>query len=192
MKILSNFDTKAPLVAYQKALAEYGADRVLFFRRHRIYLTFFVVLPCIGTGLMILIAFLAWRNFASEFFPNVFGNVLFTILFSLIALIVLARITLNYINYLLDYTIVTPRLITSYNQTGFFKREVRTIDTDKIKTITVSGNSFMQSLFNYGSIIFLSEGDDDDTGDIRLNYLQRPNELKDDVVRVIELAKDDL
>ncbi len=81
MKILSNFDTGAPLAAYQKALAEFGADKVLFFRRHRIYLTFFVVLPLIGAGLMIIVAFLVWWNFASNFFPNLFGNLLFTILF---------------------------------------------------------------------------------------------------------------
>ena len=47
MKIFSNFDTHAPLEAYKKALAEYGADKVIFVRRHRIYLTFFIVLPAI-------------------------------------------------------------------------------------------------------------------------------------------------
>lgn len=161
MKILSNFDTKAPLIAYQHALAEFGADKVLFFRRHRIYLTFFIVLPCIGAGILIIVAFLIWRNLLSGFAPGVFGNIFFTVLFGLITIIVLIRILLNYINYLLDYTIVTPRLITSYNQTGIFQREIRTIDTDKVKTITVNANSFLQSLFNYGSINILSEGDEE-------------------------------
>ena len=104
---------------------------------------------------------------------------------------VLVRVTLNYINYLLDYTIITPRLIMSYNQTGIFKRQVRTIDTDKIKAITVSGKTIWQSLFNYGSVVFLSEGDDDDYGDIVLHFLQNPNALRDEVVRIIEMAKDD-
>ena len=57
MKIFSNFDTQAPLEHYQKALAEYGADKVIFVRRHRIYLLFFVTLPCIAIGVLFIAAF---------------------------------------------------------------------------------------------------------------------------------------
>ena len=110
---------------------------------------------------------------------------------TIVAIGALTRIILNYINYLLDYTIITPRLITSYNQTGIFKREIRTIDTDKVKAITVNATSFWQSLSNYGSLIFLSEGDEEDYGDIVLHFLKNPNFLKDEVVRVIDLSKDE-
>ena len=189
MKILSNFDTQAPLEAYQKALAHYGADKVIFLRRHKVYLTFFVVLPAVLIGLVIIASFFVWQYIAGIFSPLV-GNI-FTAFFSLLALLVLARVVLNYIKYFLDYTIVTPRLITSYNQTGFFKREIRTIDTDKIKTITVSGRTFIQSLFNFGTIVFLSEGDDDTRGDITLHYLRNIDDLKDEVVRIIDLASDE-
>lgn len=191
MKIFSNFDTQAPLEAYQHALAEYGADKVIFVRRHRIYLLFFVTLPSVIVGIILIAVFLIWFNVLQGTVLGLAGNILFTILFGLIAIMVLVRIILNYINYLLDYTIITPRLITSYNQTGLFQRQVRTIDTDKVKAITVSGKNFWQSLFNYGSVVFLSEGDDDDYGDIVLHFLKNPSNLKDEVVRVIDLAKDD-
>lgn len=117
MKIFSNFDTRAPLEAYQKALAEYGADKVIFVRRHRIYLTFFVTLPCIFVGLLIIVATVLWLNVSTDFTGNLAANILFTTFFGLLAIMALIRITLNYINYLLDYTIITPRIIMSYNQT---------------------------------------------------------------------------
>lgn len=113
------------------------------------------------------------------------------IILSIIALFTLVKTTANYINYLLDYTIVTPRLIISYNQTGLFQRQVRTLDTDKVKAITVSGKNMFQSIFNYWSVVFLSEGDDNDYGDITLRFLKSPNKLREEVVRTIELAKDD-
>lgn len=190
MKILSNFDTHAPLEAYQKALAQYGADKVVFLRRHKVYLAFFVLLPSLLMGAVLIAAFFAWQRI-EPIFSTMFGTILFTTFFGLLGLLVLARVILNYINYFLDYTIITPRLITSYNQTGFFKREIRTIDTDKIKTITVSGKNFIQSLFNFGTIIFLSEGDDNTRGDITLHYLRNVDDLKDEVVRIIELASDE-
>lgn len=39
--------------------------------------------------------------------------------------------------------------------------------------------------------MFLSEGDDDDYGDIVLHFLKNPTILRDEVVRIIEMAKDD-
>jgi|GEM_PF-1330706 len=119
MKIFSNFDTKAPLEAYKKALAEYGADKVIFVRRHRIYLLFFVTLPSLAVGAMLIVVFLLRRNGIAEFLGSLelVGTIVFTALFSFIAIMIFIRILLNYINYLLDYTIVTPRIIMSYNQT---------------------------------------------------------------------------
>ncbi len=191
MKIFANFDTKAPLEAYKKALVEYGADKVIFVRRHRIYLTFYVTIPLVLVGTLLVAAFLLWWGYAVDVIGNIVTNVIFTVIAAIIALFTLIRVMFNYINYLLDYTIVTPRLIISYNQTGIFQRQVRTIDTDKIKAITVSGKSFLQSLFNYGSVVFLSEGDDDDYGDINLRFLKNPDLLREEVIRIIEMAKDD-
>lgn len=122
---------------------------------------------------------------------RVFLNTVMTVVLVVIGLFTLVKTIANYINYLLDYTIVTPRLIISYNQTGLFKKQVRTLDTDKVKAITVSGKNMFQSIFNYWSVVFLSEGDDNDYWDITLRFLRSPNRLREEVVRIIELAKDD-
>lgn len=65
------------------------------------------------------------------------------------------------------------------------------MDTDKVKAITISGDTFFQSLFNYGSLILLTEGDEENQWDISLHYLNDPASLKDEVVRVINLDEDE-
>jgi len=37
----------------------------------------------------------------------------------------------------MDFAIVNPKEVLAYNQTGLFTRTARTIDSKKIKTITV-------------------------------------------------------
>ena len=80
MKILSNFDTHAPLEAYQKALAQYGADKVIFLRRHKVYLTFFVLLPALLIGAVLIGSFFV-RQYISGIFSTLFGTILFTTFF---------------------------------------------------------------------------------------------------------------
>jgi uncharacterized membrane protein YdbT with pleckstrin-like domain len=66
----------------------------------------------------------------------------------------------RFIDYKMDFAIITPKEIVSYNQTGIFSRSSRSLDVDKIKTISVDKKGLLRSIFNFGSIIFLSEGDD--------------------------------
>jgi uncharacterized membrane protein YdbT with pleckstrin-like domain len=48
------------------------------------------------------------------------------------------KILKKIIDYYMDFAIVTPEHIVAYNQKGIFSRESRSIDVDKIKTITVN------------------------------------------------------
>ena len=42
------------------------------------------------------------------------------------------------INFYLDFTIVTPQQIISYDQHGIFTRNTRTVEIEKIKLLTVN------------------------------------------------------
>lgn len=44
----------------------------------------------------------------------------------------------------------------------------------------------MSSIFNYGSIVFLAEGDVEN-GEIMLRFISKPIRLRDNIYRVIEL-----
>jgi hypothetical protein len=48
----------------------------------------------------------------------------------------------------MDFALVTPKSLIMFNQTGIFKRDMATVDVDKIKTISVRKRYFLYSVFN--------------------------------------------
>lgn len=96
------------------------------------------------------------------------------------------KVLKRYFDYKMDFCVVTPQEIVSYNQRGLLNRNSRTIDADKIKTVTADASGMVNSLFNFGNIRFLSEGDNADGGDITLNYVHDVNETKNIVRNLIE------
>ncbi len=91
-----------------------------------------------------------------------------------------------YIDYKMDFTVVTPEKIVTYNQTWFFNRGSRSIDTEKIKTITVDKNWIMKSIFNYWTIIILTEWDTEN-GDVTLYYVHNPDIVQKRISDLVEL-----
>jgi len=67
------------------------------------------------------------------------------------------RVGKVYLDYILDFTIVTPEELISYNQTGILKRRIRTLQTEKIKTATVDKAGFWFSVFDIGNLEFFAE-----------------------------------
>ena len=58
VKLLSNFDTKAPAKNYAEAVQEFGFDKVVFLRRHKLYFVLYTLIPVwtavIMMGIMII------------------------------------------------------------------------------------------------------------------------------------------
>jgi hypothetical protein len=55
VKLLSNFDTVAPTKNYAEAVQEFGFDKVVFLRRHKLYFILYTVTPVI-VSIMLLVA----------------------------------------------------------------------------------------------------------------------------------------
>jgi len=53
------------------------------------------------------------------------------------------------IDYYMDFTIITPKDITCYNQNFLFHTSVRTLDMSKIKSVRVDKIGLLKSIFNY-------------------------------------------
>jgi hypothetical protein len=53
VKILSNFDTEAPTKNYAEAVQEYGFDKVVFLRRHKLYFIMYTFIP-VGVAILLL------------------------------------------------------------------------------------------------------------------------------------------
>jgi uncharacterized membrane protein YdbT with pleckstrin-like domain len=75
----------------------------------------------------------------------------------IIVALMVFRLGKLYIDYTMDFTIVTPEQIITYDQTFVLNRNVRTMQTSKIKTVSISKNGLLYSLFDNGDISFLSE-----------------------------------
>ena len=90
-----------------------------------------------------------------------------------------------YIEYKMDFSIVTPNLLIRYDQMWFFKRSIMTINALNIKTISVVKEWVFYSIFNNGDIVFLSEWDMEH-GEIILHYIQKPEKIRHMIAKVLK------
>lgn len=85
----------------------------------------------------------------------------------------------------MDFCIITPTQVERYDQTGILQRDVNVLDADKIKSVKINKKGLLYSLYNNGDIIFMSEGDTQQ-GEIRLNYINKPEKAKKAILTVLK------
>lgn len=85
----------------------------------------------------------------------------------------------------MDFVIITPDQLVSYDQAWILKRTTRSLELRKIKTINVVTDGWLSTFFGYGSIVFLAEGDVQN-GDIQLNFILKPAQLRKTIYLLIE------
>jgi hypothetical protein len=152
MKFFSNFDTQIKKKTIDIAIQQYGDDSVLCFEKSRLYWSLKVFFPLIQ---LLVLDSLAVRLFYYIFdYQYLIWIVLVVFLItSPFAFYLLGR----YIDYKMDFVVITPDSLIEYNQTGIFNKKVVTINEKSIKTITVERKGVLYSIFNNGNLIFLSE-----------------------------------
>ena len=112
---------------------------------------------------------------------------LVTILLFFIYLFMLSPIFKYYLDYMMDFSLVTPEFLTRYNQSWMLKRDIKSSYVKNIKTITIEKNTLRYNIFDNGNLIFLSEWDRDNDGEIVLHYIQNPEQAKKKIVRIMKL-----
>lgn len=186
MKILSNFDTHLDEDLLVKAQERFGKEHVLFVRRDKIYLVLKIYIPIIAWFLSVLTLVLIFSGMMSGndlFWTVVRWSFWWTVIASLFVLT--KYCTGKMIDYYMDYAIVTPEQVTQFDQSGVLERSTRALDITKVKTVSVNNKGLLCSLFNYGSIIFFSEGDSAQHWDIRMNYITDPIKLRDKINQIV-------
>lgn len=92
----------------------------------------------------------------------------------------------------MDFSIIVPGRIIFYNQ-SWILRNLVTINSDKIKTITSKVGNFLGSIFNYWDIVILTEWDTANMWEMRLNFISQPSETVHDINELLgnsEVQKD--
>ena len=183
VKFLSNFDTKSPAKNYADAVQEFWFDKVVFLRRHKLYFVLYTLIP-VWTSIL-LMWIMVYSMFNTGSIETGLGNFVaqrsVQIILILLVLYMLLLARARYFNYILDYTVVTPTYISSYNQTGIFSRKIRTLEPSKIKTIDFTSKWIINSIFNFGDIIILLEGDELGQWEIRIDFIANPEDVKEKI-----------
>lgn len=75
----------------------------------------------------------------------------------------------------MDFSLIMPGKVIFYNQ-SWLLRNILTINSEKIKTITSNFGSFIWSVFNYWNIVVMTEGDSEDIWEMKLFFISHPTE----------------
>lgn len=183
MKIFSNFDTQWRLEAYKEAEAKFWRENILVMRKSGLFLAQKVVGPIfLWTMLFVTLQFPVYLAL-DEFWAIRYILTLFLLILYIIMIIPNIKC---YIDYKLDFSILTPEYLTRYNQTWIMHRDIKTSNVRNIKTITVEKNSFWYNVCNNGDLIFLSEGDQADQWEITLHYIYNPEHQKKLITHIMK------
>jgi hypothetical protein len=167
MRILSNFDTGHANKLYQEYVSLFGEEYVILIHKSRLIwygtiffpLSWFILVGCIGIYIFYT------YGLPTPILERVFRGVII-----LWALILFFKLSARYVDFKMDFLLVTPKEVMKYDQQGIFSRVAEKISADKIKSITMKKEGFFASFFDVGSLVFLAEGDTA-AGDIMMEHV---------------------
>jgi uncharacterized membrane protein YdbT with pleckstrin-like domain len=171
-------------VYLQKFLAQKSYEKIIYFLRRDtivfiLQALLFIFLLVIPVGLYF---------FLQTTFPSLFTS---TILYPLIVLLgslyfltVWLVFFTSFIDYYLDFWIVTNDRIINVEQ-HLFSRTVSELDLYKIQDITGEAKGFLQTMFNYGNVYVQTAGE---VG--RFNFQEVPNP-REVARKIMELMEED-
>ncbi len=180
MRIFSNFDTKIRYTSFEEHAARYGRENVLCFWRSRLYWVIKIFFP-----LLFLLLLCVW---VVVVFYYVFDGdylLFFSLATFVLSLFFLIPLIGKWIDYKLDFIIVTPDFLIMYDQEGIFNKKVITLNEKSIKTISIERKWFLYSVFNNWDIIFLAEWDVTEHGDVKLKWIPKPEKRRDQIARIM-------
>ncbi len=183
MKLFSNFDTKRKQEAYDEAVQKFSAKNVLVLSKSWLFLMVKVVFPLLRWTL-VFIALQFPIYISLEEFWNV--RYILTGIMFFVYIVMISPVFKYYLDYVMDFSLVTPQYLTRYNQSWPLKRDIKASNVKNIKTITIEKNNLLYNIFDNGNLIFLSEWDRDNDGEIVLHYIKDPEAKKKEITRIMQ------
>lgn len=178
MRIFSNFDTELDERLYKEYSERYWKENVHVVFRAQIFLLLTIIFPSLLFIFLFLVAAILLYYMDLWDWLNITKWAFYFILFFVSFIIFGWKMLKNFIDYKMDFAIIAPWEIVAYNQIGIFSRAARTLDVDKLKTISVDKRWILNSFFNYWDINFLSEWDESWDGDINFKFVYDPDDVK--------------
>jgi hypothetical protein len=170
MKIFSNFDSNYKRKIVASYVEEYWSENILVINRSKLFAWLYIYIPIIVytiTAGLIIYAVLK-RVDMSLIRRTIWLIVVGSWIFSMFPIIK------KYIDFKLDFWVITPKWVFSYNQRGILSRNMTSLNVQNIRSIIVNRAWLLYSIFNNGEIIVLSEGSDNNKGEAVFNYVHNP------------------
>jgi len=182
MKIFHNFDTKLKKKDYIWSVNRVGKNKVILVERSIYYWILKWIIPLIVIILMNIWIFILFMYLIENDLSPLAWIILFIWLFILLWWLI--RVMNHYINYKLDFSIITSEEIITHSQKWFFKRNYKNIPSKKMRSIQSQHSGIWWNLLNYGTITLLIDGgmwaisdaeDGSGSGKIVFTYVYKPN-----------------
>lgn len=192
MAIISTFDPKFQNKILQDCINDFGIDNVVHIRKSKLFLWWFVILPfllrffTLTAVLFCIFYFIPWKLIWLSIALSLLVVIGWCVLWW-------GKILKYYLDYCMDFSIVTPQSFIRYDQTWFFKRTSKVIDLIHIRSVSVEKTWIINSLFNNWNIVVLSEWSDNsvsdtksDAGKIIFRYVKDPEKYWDRIQRMLK------
>ena len=188
MKIFSSFDTDFKKQILDREIEKYGKNNVYVISHGKFYYYFYLIVPAIFLLVGSIFYFVMLYYLANDIAGDWKSYVYITgiIVFFVAIIPVLIKLLKKYIDYILDFLVVTPDSLIHYNQEWIFTRRWRTVDVEKIKTISVNKDGILRSLFDFWNIVILTEWDEKWAGEINFAFIDRPDDVKFRILEIVE------
>jgi len=182
MKILSNFDTTLRKRSYKRYQNQYGKESVVLLAKSKLFWLIKFFLPLLLFLISMVLVFYALYYFFGEKALQYVG--LPFLGFAILGVSI--PLFKNYIEYKMDFSIVTPKLFIRYDQKGVFRRRISTINAENIRTISVVKEGILYSLINNWDLIFLSDGAAEmDYWEITLHYIYKSEKKRHMIAQIL-------
>lgn len=180
MGFVSTFSPKFQKKVIKQNIDQYGIENVIHIKKSKLFLWKKILIPFIfWTSVIVVISVLSLPNIWAKWF-------LWTtiVLFLLLWIISVSKSFKLFLDYKMDFIVVTPRSFIKYDQEWFFKRVSKTIDLKKIRSLSVRKKWFLNSIFNNWNLVVLSEWSENEkdvsmrAGEINFDYLYDPDSIE--------------
>lgn len=153
MGIISTFDPKFKKQLLERSIQECGEKNVVLIQKSHLFLCIKILLPFI-LWFSVLITLITCSII---YIDIVWLNITLCVICVAAFAAPWYKILKYYLDYKMDFAVVTPKSFLMYNQTWFFKRSTKAIDMRHIRSVYVKKSGFFNSIFNNWSIIVLTE-----------------------------------
>lgn len=164
---------------------EYGEQNIVLVSRSRLFGWLYIYLPALAYISFCVFLFAILSSYSGSAWIKYIGTPVIVLSF----LYLLFPLIKKYIDYKLDFAIISPRGVNSFNQSWIFRRQNKFLNKQNIRTISVNQHGLLHSLFNNGEIIILSEWWATDVWDIQLLYVPKPESVRQKMKKVLVMRE---